>query len=565
MERGGGLAVYGWETGVAIVSADLTEGKGAFHMMSWLRRLAKQGISKITKEVTSLDKSVSQLLKVNRYRIPTFFGELELKTKPLGSGGNASVYEVVSPISAAIKILPENIKTKQTKKFERFLEEYRRIVVNSHHPGIVRLYHYEQIVLGDTVFPAILMEKCDQNLKDWRKQANIEGKLTLKFIRDWIRNFCNTLQYIHNAGIVHRDIKPENILVRSNGDFVLADFGIAWFDPEIHKIDLTTGNERLANFLFSAPEQVPGASYLEPTPATDIFALGQLVCWMITGQTIQGTNSLRLSEDFRPLEQLIREMTQRERRLRIQTAADVIDRLKETDRDFQFQKRKQNAKESIDAFSDCLARQCPGISTLSPSVHHYTLDTEINRIIFDIADRCCEKSLMIQWEQWLDINRITKLGTVDGVENCFLIQKYEAPILELWVVRCSASEDHEYVVLKCGSMPAFNTYQANLSDEYSEAAWFLTRYVTRSEYDDGAVIIDGCSVALNGQAEIRCRVLKGCYWILSSKFGAITSIYRAENESILKLLKIDLDTAGTITESVLSATRLLPKHSVFSL
>lgn len=45
-----------------------------------------------------------------------------------------------------------------------------------------------------------------------------------------INELLNSIEYIHNLGILHRDLKPENIILREKGQFedlVIADFGLA--------------------------------------------------------------------------------------------------------------------------------------------------------------------------------------------------------------------------------------------------------------------------------------------------------------------------------------------------
>lgn len=72
----------------------------------------------------------------------------------------------------------------------------------------------------------------------------------------------------------------------------MGDFGIAFFDTDTFpKIANTANNERIANYLFSAPEQrEKGRGKI--TYSSDIYALGQVLYWFKHGRTYQGTGEI---------------------------------------------------------------------------------------------------------------------------------------------------------------------------------------------------------------------------------------------------------------------------------
>jgi mitogen-activated protein kinase 1/3 len=75
-----------------------------------------------------------------------------------------------------------------------------------------------------------LMEMSFENLLRSRQEA-----ITIQHVAFWIYQLLCGLQYMHSAGVVHRDIKPANLLVNSNCDLCISDFGLSrWM------IDATT-------------------------------------------------------------------------------------------------------------------------------------------------------------------------------------------------------------------------------------------------------------------------------------------------------------------------------------
>ncbi|MCW3084966.1 MAG: hypothetical protein JWP12_2332 [Bacteroidetes bacterium] len=225
-------------------------------------------------------------IKNNKNKIPLALGTFIL-TQPIGQGGNGLVYEAtLFDKSVALKFLITDAKGKtKQKKVDRFLAEYFNIITVNDLTNIVRYIDYDLLKIidekGELEVPIIIMKRYDCSLMKHQETSNEKEFINL------FGFLINTAERIHKAGIIHRDIKPENILVDS-GEFVLADFGIASYNPEIFQIRAETDKkERLGNRLFSAPEQEE--SGIEPHPTMDIYAIGQVLHWYVTGKTHRGT------------------------------------------------------------------------------------------------------------------------------------------------------------------------------------------------------------------------------------------------------------------------------------
>ena len=117
---------------------------------------------------------------------------------------------------------------------------------------------------------------------------------------------AETLQFVHEQGVVHRDLKPENLLLTPAGDLIVLDFGIALLQGArrltFHRLTSSVGTPD-----YMAPEQVSGE---RGDARTDVYAVGAILYEMLTGRPpFQGDNALavmgqRLTSDPRPPREL---------------------------------------------------------------------------------------------------------------------------------------------------------------------------------------------------------------------------------------------------------------------
>ncbi|MDG4864533.1 serine/threonine-protein kinase, partial [Streptomyces sp. T-3] len=107
------------------------------------------------------------------------------------------------------------------------------------------------------------------------------GPLPLASVLKLMGGIAEALVTIHGAGVVHRDLKPSNVLLAADGPRVI-DFGIA---RAADAAGLTGTSVALGTPAYMAPEQAMGGDI---TPALDVFALGLIVHFAITGQHAYG-------------------------------------------------------------------------------------------------------------------------------------------------------------------------------------------------------------------------------------------------------------------------------------
>lgn len=91
---------------------------------------------------------------------------------------------------------------------------------------------------------------------------------------------CDDLAYLHSQQppIIHRDIKPQNVVIDRSGNPRLIDFG----NSRLYNESAETDTVYFGTRHFAAPEQY---GFSQTDARTDIFALGVLLGWMLTGET----------------------------------------------------------------------------------------------------------------------------------------------------------------------------------------------------------------------------------------------------------------------------------------
>jgi len=89
----------------------------------------------------------------------------------------------------------------------------------------------------------------------------------------------DALAFAHEHGLVHRDVKPQNVLLTSEGEVKVTDFGIARSLDVEHGVTQTGTVLGTSNYL--SPEQASGKPV---TPATDVYSLGVVLYELLTAE-----------------------------------------------------------------------------------------------------------------------------------------------------------------------------------------------------------------------------------------------------------------------------------------
>jgi len=152
-------------------------------------------------------------------------------------------------------------------------ETERQILASLEHPGIARLLDGGTT---DDGVPFVVMEFVDgQPVTEYAREQQLDTRARLRLFLD----VCAAIQYAHNALVIHLDIKPGNILVPSDGQPRLLDFGIARLLEDDEARMLTRLSQPLTPE-YASPEQVQGRKL---GTGTDVYALGVLLYELLSG------------------------------------------------------------------------------------------------------------------------------------------------------------------------------------------------------------------------------------------------------------------------------------------
>jgi serine/threonine protein kinase/tetratricopeptide (TPR) repeat protein len=192
----------------------------------------------------------------------------------LGEGGMGVVYKAQDKKldrTVALKFLPSHLSASQDNK-ERFRHEARATAALNH-PNILAVFDIDEI--GGQLFFA--MEYIEGKTLKKRITESREG-IPLQQAIEWVTRIAEGLRAAHEKNITHRDIKPENIMLLSDGQVKIMDFGIA-------KLKGATGMTRtgvsLGTLAYMSPEQAQG---IPADHRSDIWSLGVVLYEMLTGE-----------------------------------------------------------------------------------------------------------------------------------------------------------------------------------------------------------------------------------------------------------------------------------------
>ncbi len=171
------------------------------------------------------------------------------------------------------------------------------------------------------------------------KQRIGRGPLPIDDALDVAIEVAQGLAKAHSSGIIHRDIKPANLMLTSEGQVKIVDFGLAKL---VGHTGITQTGTTLGTVSYMSPEQVRGE---EVDARSDLWSLGVVLYEMVCGQlpfkgdSAPVVSTAILQQDPQPLtalrtgvpmelERVVNRLLAKDAKDRYQTAADILSELR---------------------------------------------------------------------------------------------------------------------------------------------------------------------------------------------------------------------------------------------
>ena len=202
--------------------------------------------------------------------------------KPLGRGGMGEVWEGTDhqlERKVAVKLISGHYDREDDNR--RFLRE-TKIMAQMDHPGIPVVYDAGKDQTDGPYSDRLFLVMQLINGLSVRELVAENDTLDTRWAAFIGTQACSAIRYAHDSSVIHRDIKPANLMLADDGSVKVIDFGVALsLDLEMSRLTMT--GQAVGSLAYMSPEQAAG---MEVTPKTDLYSLGCVLYYMLTGQWV---------------------------------------------------------------------------------------------------------------------------------------------------------------------------------------------------------------------------------------------------------------------------------------
>lgn len=208
-------------------------------------------------------------------KIPKLVMDNFQKLEKIGEGTYGVVYKARDKLTKKLVALKKiRLETESEGVPSTALREIA-LLKELDHPNVIRLLD----VVDSEQKLYLVFDYLTQDLKKLMDSAPEHG-LPLPLVKSYLWQILRGIAYCHCHGILHRDLKPQNLLIDTEGNLKLADFGLA----RLFGIPLRTYTHEVVTLWYRAPEILLGSRFY--STGIDVWSAGCIFAEMITKRAL---------------------------------------------------------------------------------------------------------------------------------------------------------------------------------------------------------------------------------------------------------------------------------------
>lgn len=172
-------------------------------------------------------------------------------------------------------------------------------------PKVEKEARLQELIQSLRVSRSVAISRGEQPIAETAQRPRHSRILPVAQTLSLFTKICEGVQFAHEHGILHRDLKPGNVLLREDGEPLVADFGLAKFEEE-NESSMSISGHIVGTIENMAPEQAESSKDVDER--ADVYSLGTILYQMLTGHRhfdssgniIQDAQTLKTHQPVRP-------------------------------------------------------------------------------------------------------------------------------------------------------------------------------------------------------------------------------------------------------------------------
>lgn len=197
------------------------------------------------------------------------------KLEKIGEGTYGVVYKAKDKVTGSLVALKKIRLESESEGVPSTAIREIALLKELNHTNVVRLI---DVVHSDKKL-YLVFEYLYQDLKKLMDASHPTG-LPLPLVKSYLWQLLQGIAYCHSHRVLHRDLKPQNLLIDTEGNIKLADFGLA----RAFGVPLRTYTHEVVTLWYRAPEILLGTKFY--STSVDVWSIGCIFAEMLTRRAL---------------------------------------------------------------------------------------------------------------------------------------------------------------------------------------------------------------------------------------------------------------------------------------